>query len=68
MCSAKEELAKVKPAVAEEKATLKRAETKLEEGTKALAEQQKHIKVADRSEFGWATVNYYQDDPLASDS
>ena len=24
--------------------------------------------MADRSEFGWATVNYYQDDPLASDS
>ena len=67
MCLAKEELAKVKPAVAE-KAALKRAKTKLEEGTKTLAEQQKHIKVVDKSEFGWATVNYYQDDLLASDS
>ena len=68
MCSAKEELSKVKPADPNEKAALKRAETKLSEGTKALAERQKHIKVADRSEFGWATVHYYQDDPLASDS
>ena len=38
ICLAKEELARVKPAIAEEKAALKRAETKLEEGTKALAE------------------------------
>ena len=67
MCSAKEELGKLKPTVPEEKATLKRTEEKLQEGTKALTERQKHIKVADRSEFGWATVKY-RDDPLASDS
>ena len=68
MGSAKEELAKLKPTAPEEKAALKKAEEKLNKGTKALAERQKHIKVADRSEFGWATVNYYWDDPLASDS
>ena len=68
MCSTKEELGKLKPTAPEEKAALKRAEEKLQEGTKALTERQKHIKVADRSEFGWATVNYYWDDPLASDS
>ena len=51
----------------EEKATLKRAE-KLQEGTKALTEQQKHMKVADWSKLGWTNVNYYRDGPLASDS
>ena len=66
MCSAKDELTKLKPTAPEEKAALKRAEERLGEGTKALAERQKHIKVADRSEFGWPTINYYRDDPLAS--
>ena len=68
MGSAKEELMKLKPTAPEEKAVLKKAEEKLNEGTKALAKRQKHIKVADRSEFGWATINYYRDDPLAADS
>ena len=44
MSSAKDEHAKVKPMAPEEKATLKRAEEKLNEGIKALAERQKHIK------------------------
>ena len=57
---------KTKPIALEEKATLKRAETKLEEGRKALTEWQKQTKVADRSEFGKATVNYNWDDTLAS--
>ena len=57
---------KTKPIALEEKATLKRAETKLEEGRKALMEWQKHTKVVNRSEFGRTTVNYYWDDPLAS--
>ena len=68
MCSAKDELGKLKSTAQDEKAALKRAEKKLAEGTKALTEWQKHIKVADRSKFGWATVNYYRDDPLALDS
>ena len=68
MSSAREELAKIKPADPDERAALKKADTKLDEGIKSLIERQKHIKVADRSEFGWATVHYYQDDPLASDS
>ena len=68
MCSAKEELGKLKPTKLEEKAALKRAKKKLQEGTKTLTEWQKHIKVVDRSEFGLATINYYRDDPLASDS
>ena len=47
MCSAKEELGKPKSLALEEKAALKRAEEKLQEGTKSLVEQQKHMKVAD---------------------
>ena len=35
---------------------------------KALATRQKHIQLADRSEYGWATVKYYEDDPLAANS
>ena len=38
VCSVKEELSKVQPADPDEKATLKRAETKLSKGTKALPE------------------------------
>ena len=30
--------------------------------------QQKHIKVADRSEFGWSMVGHYESHPLAEDS
>ena len=33
-----------------------------------MATRQKHIQLADRSEYGWATVKYYEDDPLAADS
>jgi len=43
------------------------ARTKLEQGIKALAAKQKHIKMADRSKHGWNTVAHYQEDLLASD-
>ena len=33
---------------------------------KAIAKRQKHIKVADRSDYGWATVQAYATDDLAS--
>ena len=29
---------------------------------------QKHIKIADRSEYGWATVAEYEEDELADNS
>ena len=47
---------------------LKKVTASLDEGAKALATRQKHIQLADRSEYGWATVKYYEDDPLAADS
>jgi len=33
--------------------------------SKALATRQKHIKIANRSDLSWATVNHYMADPLA---
>ena len=53
---------------AEDQASLRRAQAQLDEGLKALAARQKFIKIADRSEFGWAMVKFYQSDPLASGS
>ena len=40
----------------------------MDEGAKALATRQKHIQLTDHSEYGWATVKYYEDDPLAANS
>ena len=65
LSSAKTELDRVD---AVDQPALRRVQTQLDEGLRALATRQKFIKIADRSEFGWATVKYYQDDPLASDS
>ena len=64
--SARTELTRLKPTVLEERETLKRAESSLDDGMKQLATRQKRIKIADRSEHGWATVDHYKDDPLAS--
>ena len=47
---------------------MKKAATLLDEGLKALERCQKHIKVADHSEFGWATVEHYHSHPLVADS
>ena len=40
----------------------------LESGTESVSKRVKAIKLADKSEFGWATVNEYLSDELASDS
>ncbi|XP_070563993.1 uncharacterized protein [Ptychodera flava] len=40
----------------------------LKEGMEMLEHRQKLIKMADRSEFGWAVVQEYEADELASDS
>ena len=39
-----------------------------ESGTELVSKRVKAIKLADKSEFGWATVNEYLSDELASDS
>ena len=40
----------------------------LESGAQLVSKRVKAIKLADKSEFGWATVNEYLSDELASDS
>ena len=64
--SAQADLLKLKLVNPDQKTALESAETKLEQGMKALAPRQKHIKIADRSEHGWGMVAHYQEDPLAS--
>ena len=66
--STKTELRRLKPTSMEDKSMLQTAQGLIDEGLKSLATRQKYIKIADRSEYGWATVKHYQDDPLASDS
>ena len=48
-----------------EKKKLDKAKKELKEGKKLLSERQKLIKLADRSECGWATVSAYVTDDLA---
>ena len=47
---------------------MKKAKTIVDEGEKLVAERQKHIRIADRSENGWATVEEYVEDELADNS
>ena len=47
---------------------IKRAKEAVEEGRQALANRQKLILLADRSEFGWDVARKYEADELAEDS
>ena len=47
---------------------LERAQEALTQGMKLLAERQKLIKIADRSEYGWGVVAKYTADELANGS
>ena len=49
-------------------AATNQAKRHIEEGIKLIAERQKLIKLADRSEFGWGVVAEYTADELADDS
>ena len=59
------EVAKIKPTSTKEARALETLQQELKEGIQVITLQQKHIKVADRSEFGWATVQEYDKDELA---
>ena len=50
------------------KIALEKAKQSIRMGKEALAHRQKLIKVADRSELGWAVVAEYDADALAADS
>ena len=51
-----------------EKGMVERAAAGAEKGLRMIAHRQKIIKIADRSEHGWATVAEYKDDDLAENS
>ena len=51
-----------------QKRIVQRTTQHLDEGTKVLGIRQKHIRIADRSDLGWAVVEAYMDDELASNS
>ncbi|KAL9963329.1 hypothetical protein ACROYT_G032521 [Oculina patagonica] len=58
--------AKIDSAIAAvDKKKLDKVKKELEEGKKLLSDRQKLIKLADRSECGWATVSAYVTDDLA---
>ena len=66
--AATKELGRLNPTAEHDKAIVKKTGELLKEGMKAIELRQKHIKIADRSELGWAVVAAYEDDELASDS
>ena len=43
------------------------AKEELKEGQQEVAARQKRIRLGDRSEYGWATVEAYNNDELAED-
>jgi hypothetical protein len=45
-----------------------KANSAVEEGEKLVDDRQKLIRIADRSEHGWATIEEYEDNELAEDS
>ena len=66
--ASKLEPARVKPTNKGQQECLKKAEAHLDEGKKALGTRQKHIMVAEQSDYSWATVQQYDINPLATDS
>ncbi len=58
-------LSEARSALDERPAAVERAKQLLEEGEKIINERQKHIRIADRSDNGWATVEEYVEDELA---
>ncbi len=58
-------LEEAKAALEQTPPVVEKAKTVLAEGEKIIVEQQELIRIADRSEHGWATVEDYIDDELA---
>ena len=61
-------MTEVSSALDETPPAVEKAKTALEEGEKLIVERQKHIRIADRSENGWVTVEEYVEDDLADNS
>ena len=66
MSAAASQLSKLRPLTDKDKATLEKARKELEEGTNALAECQKHIRIADQSEHSLETVTAYIGNDVAA--
>ena len=66
MSAATSQLSKLRPSTDKDKATLEKARKELEEGMNALAERQKHIRIADQSEHSWETVVAYIGNDVAT--
>jgi len=65
--SASGTLKKIKPTAPQEATLLQKAKEHLLEGTKAIEEHQKPIRIADRSDLGWPVAEAYQQvDELAA--
>ena len=58
----------VVPTISGQQEALDRAKQELQKGLELLAGRQKRIKMADRSEYGWAVVDKYEDDELEDDA
>ena len=57
--SVDDKLGSVSAALDENPPAIEKAKTALEEGKELITNRQKLIKIADRSEFGWTTVDEY---------
>ena len=55
-------------AMEEQQTTIQKAVLELDNGSKAIATRQKHIRIANRSELGWNVVAAYESNELANDS
>ena len=67
-CSVEDKIKEAQLALDKTPPAVEKAKTALVEGEKLIAVRQKLIKIADRSEHGWSTVDEYMDDELADNS
>jgi uncharacterized protein YeaO (DUF488 family) len=58
----------VKAALHETPPAVEKAKFAIDEDEKLITDRQKLIRIADRSEHGWATVEEYENDELADNS
>ena len=63
-----EKLDSADAALAQRPPAVEKARSLLQEGQKSICIRQKKIRIADRSENGWATVKEYEEDELAENS
>ena len=65
METAAKKLQKLAPTDEKEKKIVEEALDELKEGVSTIAERQKHIRIADQSEYHWRTVEAYKSGGIA---